>query len=840
MEDYVQLNHDYQILICRLCQVAVRPGSGIESHFRRKHQLKGQILKDIKDYYSTLELADLKLIAVPEDNSPAIKQLAISDGYSCCVCRYLTIARDNIVRHWREAEHTTEGDQWTKARLQTWIGGRNHARYWIVRDDSDIDGPSERSQSTMDQIIAASQAQLKEEDAMRLRKGDLEEDIDRDSAWAKRLKWVQHFGSRDLLSIHDAAAWSRARAVTARRAQKPDDEEATRERQLLGQLEQSFDRERLAGITSIATRGVPFSRKGKEASMKAEDSEEEEEEEEEGTTSMHTIIGWMAYGKGHRQKTGGQPSIRWADDGEALSHIGEHISVDDFTRTLRREVIEAQKLLNKLFGGVWHGVSQKIDTGRIADNMIRLGAGQSFASNPKNDWLEPGPAKVMRLMESSIWDAARVRWKQQGVKKWLRSLRLLRQTLLVLVHTWGGLPGRGPEITTLRHCDSWQLIRNIFIIDGQVMIVTDRDKMKAIRDNGQKVAQFVPDQIGRMIVAYIAWLLPTERVLRRECKMAEPRGEQLEYMWRDGSSAVWDTERPSRKLACIMQAGTGVRLGVGRYWAVAIEMGRRIRGLVMKQLEGKMEDEDEDDDVEVDPMTEGSTTEEGSKEKEALKRKRDGQVTGQQQEQQEADGRDRITSRKQRKTNKEGEAGQKGKGKRLEEEMTDGLQRLLGPNATWRSDKQAESMRSIMALKADQAAINVLPTGAGKSILFMLPAVMQDTGTSIVVVPFVALMDDLVTRAIAMGVDCIRYRSSMNSGREGMPRSARLIVVSADIVSSAEFCGTASVWVPGGTAYSNAAGRARGLVPRRDAGKVGGHSAGSDSKGELSLRGAAG
>ncbi|KAH7187404.1 hypothetical protein DER44DRAFT_709188, partial [Fusarium oxysporum] len=153
--------------------------------------------------------------------------------------------------------------------------------------------------------------------------------------------------------------------------------------------------------------------------------------------------------------------------------------------------------------------------GRIVDNMIRLGAGQSFTSNPKNKWLEAGPAKVIRLMEASIWDDTRVRWKRQRVKRWLRDLKLLRETLLVLVHTWGGLPGRGPEITTLRHCDSWQLMRNIFILDGQVMIVTDRDKMKAIRDNGRKVARFVPDRIGRMIVAYIAWLLPTERVLRR-------------------------------------------------------------------------------------------------------------------------------------------------------------------------------------------------------------------------------------------------------------------------------------------------------------------------------------
>lgn len=138
------------------------------------------------------------------------------------------------------------------------------------------------------------------------------------------------------------------------------------------------------------------------------------------------------------------------------------------------------------------------------------------------------------------------------------------------------------------------------------------------------------------------------------------------------------------------------------------------------------------------------------------------------------------TTRKRRKTDKE--AAQK-----MEDDMADGLRTLLGPEATWRSDKQAESMRSIMSLKTDQTAINVLPTGAGKSILFMLPAVMQETGTSIVVVPLVALMDHLATRATAMGVDCIRFKSSLNAGREGVPRAARLVVVSADIVSGPEF-----------------------------------------------------
>jgi hypothetical protein len=62
-------------------------------------------------------------------------------------------------------------------------------------------------------------------------------------------------------------------------------------------------------------------------------------------TVASTIIGWMAYGKGWRQKMGGQPSIQWADDRKALFHSGERITVQDFTRTMRNLVEEADRLL---------------------------------------------------------------------------------------------------------------------------------------------------------------------------------------------------------------------------------------------------------------------------------------------------------------------------------------------------------------------------------------------------------------------------------------------------------------------------------------------------------------
>jgi hypothetical protein len=56
MEDSIYLNEEYQMLFCRFCKSAIRPGASIELHFRQVHQLKGKVLKDIKDFCGVMEL----------------------------------------------------------------------------------------------------------------------------------------------------------------------------------------------------------------------------------------------------------------------------------------------------------------------------------------------------------------------------------------------------------------------------------------------------------------------------------------------------------------------------------------------------------------------------------------------------------------------------------------------------------------------------------------------------------------------------------------------------------------------------------------------------------------
>lgn len=81
---------------------------------------------------------------------------------------------------------------------------------------------------------------------------------------------------------------------------------------------------------------------------------------------------------------------------------------------------------------------------------------------------------------------------------------------------------------------------------------------------------------------------------------------------------------------------------------------------------------------------------------------------------------------------------------------------MLGESASWKSQQQQEGMYRIMAMHSNgvrsEILIIVLPNGGDKGIFFLLPALLEeDRGPggpiNIVVVPFVALAKDLVSRA---------------------------------------------------------------------------------------------
>lgn len=60
-------------------------------------------------------------------------------------------------------------------------------------------------------------------------------------------------------------------------------------------------------------------------------------------------------------------------------------------------------------------------------------------------------------------------------------------------------------------------------------------------------------------------------------------------------------------------------------------------------------------------------------------------------------------------------------------------------------------------LHGESPVITIMATGGGKSLLFMLPALYSPGGTTIIVVPLIALREDLYARYTGMGIKCTEW-----------------------------------------------------------------------------------
>ncbi|KAH8723307.1 hypothetical protein GQ44DRAFT_569750, partial [Phaeosphaeriaceae sp. PMI808] len=102
------------------------------------------------------------------------------------------------------------------------------------------------------------------------------------------------------------------------------------------------------------------------------------------------------------------------------------------------------------------------------------------------------------------------------------------------------------------------------------------------------------------------------------------------------------------------------------------------------------------------------------------------------------------------------------------------LQQVLGKQDV--GFRSAEQERALYAVLDNYTPlVVVLPTGGGKSLLFTLPACIEETGVTVVVVPYRALIEDLVKRIRNCGVECVEWKRGENN-------PASVVVVSADVV----------------------------------------------------------
>jgi superfamily II DNA helicase RecQ len=384
-------------------------------------------------------------------------------------------------------------------------------------------------------------------------------------------------------------------------------------------------------------------------------------------------------------------------------------------------------------------------------------------------------------------------WRESAMAGYEATVQEFLKRLSVLIHISGGQPVRESEFFSMTYRNT-QRRRSIIIRFDRVMVHVQYHKGQQQTGNFKENVRFLANPIAELLLDYIVYVLPLrERFLRQ----SSPKALLSPYLWeKDGK--VWPEGHLSRYLEEASIRACVPRLHVANWRQITVAI---VKTKFASQIECFDPDDGDEDAEEIDPIIRSMTDQRNHKTRTVNRAYAnqagavfsnlwDGKVRMGLQAStlwQDFWGIETVLKRKKRGRTEQESRLTKRVAKGIyrprkpwsSEALLEGLKKLYGSKeAGWKSPEQEKALTTIMSWAEQVVAI--LPTGAGKSLLFMLPCTLPDARTTILIVPLVSLHGDMLRRVREMKIDHLEWQP-------GESREAALILVSAEAVSSKDF-----------------------------------------------------
>lgn len=531
-------------------------------------------------------------------------------------------------------------------------------------------------------------------------------------------------------------------------------------------------------------------------------------------TPSAEILSWRLYASEVNATTVPPGWTSWSEDGLTITHLDVSLSMHEWQALVRKVLGQAAGLFQSL-------VLDQADCPRprahhLQDVPEQTRPGFSFVQDPRNglkfhrEWLinrvTRTPALRLRLADVR---EGRLIWRSLDVARYLGQVGDFLERMLLLIHLTGGLPARAPEIIGLRHCNE-ERNRSIMVHDGSVMILTSYHKMQ-YAVGSRLIARFLPEAVGDLLVEYLAVVQPFARHLQ----MQTGQGSSPSHLFATGDRP-WDKQRLTkvmrRETAALTGEG-GLTVSAWRHMAIAIDR-RFLRGIGAKTYPGSTENEEEDlvNDIQASHSSLAGGIHYGSEAGSGrmftvtvLAQFRDlsrqwHELLGLGGVEHEA-WKQRIQSdpasamripvvpkrgRADSLVLRGGARACQGLAPRrtwTESEVREGMRAIHGPQAQPRSDGQWEALTEMGRGQAQ--LLVVLPTGAGKSLLFQLGSVLPEAGVTVVILPLVVLKQDLLGQCGRLGLS----HTVWHGGMEVDSTCAPLLLASVEDAMQKKFLG---------------------------------------------------
>ena len=486
----------------------------------------------------------------------------------------------------------------------------------------------------------------------------------------------------------------------------------------------------------------------------------------------HSPMQWMldlrTYGMKIHYRTTVEGTIDWIGDQIVYRNI--QFTMPELRSMIHHLVAETKQILIQqlLFITDSHHVPE-IPWSSLRDNPVNQERGWNFVRDERNPWPVNGRTWLRdRIGEDDgirrrfIEDGPRLQWNPAKIRRYMDDVVDFRGRFFVAVHMTEGQPARTPELLSIRHSNSIRgEYRNVFIEDGMVVIVTRYHKGYHVRGQEKIIHRYLPREVGELLV-YFEWLVrPFVELVEAE---VWDRYTVSPFIWPpDSQGKEWTSARMSQCMQDASQRGLGVTIGIQAWREVAIGISRKF---LREKHAFRPDEDDEDGDFHEDKADEIQDEQAGHTSHVAGMvyargiMELSGVVASKRQRFREASiewhrflGFNFIGGPRKMPFTSEAEDVSFQRWKRLRGiDIPVELTRMMGSHARFRGVQEA-AIRSI--IHGDSPVVVVMGTGGGKSLVFMLPAWCSSGGTSIVVVPLIALRQDMKDRCRQFGITCV-------------------------------------------------------------------------------------
>ncbi|THV73867.1 hypothetical protein D6D27_09461, partial [Aureobasidium pullulans] len=223
------------------------------------------------------------------------------------------------------------------------------------------------------------------------------------------------------------------------------------------------------------------------------------------------LIERLQHGRAIAKREGPPATVRWSLDGRTLHAYGADLTMGHF-RQMISNVVEctAQQVEDMVFR-----VKIPYDLSTLHDSMCNDKPGYSFLTEPRNG-LRSSFRSLTQVAFSKAWGFSMAGGGRQKAYAYLRGQKRLIKSILATVHLTSGMPGRGSEIGRMQWVNTIGNKRNVFVYNGQIILVFPDNKATTNHDNSFYIVRNPCSSAQKSIFVYLAYIRPFCEFLRRQ------------------------------------------------------------------------------------------------------------------------------------------------------------------------------------------------------------------------------------------------------------------------------------------------------------------------------------